>query len=199
MITNHTTKNATTVSSSSHGTLRWMAPELLDPDAPKYILTTSTDVYALAMLFLEVLTGKPPFSELTSDIHVTVAMLKGRRPRRPTGLPELTDDFWKLAEHCWEQEADRRPHIGAILNRLREIAPNIPLDERLKCFDSQPASSIAIVETVLDNYEISDLTAGDSLLLAAVLDQVSLGIMVEIAGLLVEDDEIDIGKPTIAL
>jgi serine/threonine protein kinase len=173
MITNHITKNAATISSSAHGTLRWMAPELLDPDISTYVLTTSTDVYALAMLFLEVLTGELPFSELTSDFHVTVTVLRGKRPQRPTALPELTDDFWRLVEQCWDQEVTRRPPITTILDRLREIAPNIPLDERLKCFDSQSASSIAIAEAVLDSYEISDLAMSDSLLLTAVLDQVS--------------------------
>jgi serine/threonine protein kinase len=180
MITAYNTKNGATISSSAHGTLRWMAPELLDPDISSCILTTSTDVYALAMLFLEVLTGELPFSELTSDFHVTVTVLRGRRPQRPTALPELTDDSWRLVEQCWEQEAIRRPHITAILDRLREITPNLPLDERLKCFDSQSASSVVIVEAVLDNYEISDLTAGDSLLLASVLGQVGLEIIREI-------------------
>jgi serine/threonine protein kinase len=180
MITSQSTKNATTISSSAHGTLRWMAPELLDPDISSYVLTTSTDVYALAMLFLEVLTGELPFSELSSDFHVTVTVLRGRRPQRPTALPELTDDLWRLIEHCWDQETVQRPHITAILDRLREIAPNIPLKERLKCFDSQSASSIAIVEAVLGSPEICNLTASDSLLLASVLGQVSLGIIEEI-------------------
>jgi serine/threonine protein kinase len=191
--------NATTLSSSAHGTLRWMAPELFDPEVSSYVLTTSTDVYALAMLFLEVLTGEPPFSELTSDFHVMVAVLRGRRPQRPTALQELTDDFWRLVEQCWDQEVIRRPPITAILNRLREIAPNIPLDERLKSFDSQSASSIAIVEAVLDNHDISDLTTAESLVLTVVLDQVSLGINGEITDLSVAGDEIDCGKPAITL
>jgi hypothetical protein len=126
-------------------------------------------------------------------------VLRGRRPQRPTALPELTDDFWRLVEQCWDQEAIRRPPITTILDRLREIAPNIPLDERLKCFDSQSASSIAIAEAVLDNYEISSLTTGENLLLTAVLDQVSLEIIGEITDLLVKGDEFDCGEPTTTL
>jgi serine/threonine protein kinase len=196
MITNHYTKNATTVSSTAHGTLRWMAPELFDPDASSYSLTVSSDIYALAMVFLEVLTGKLPFSEFNSDFHVSTAVVKGRRPRRPTGIPELTDDLWRLIEDCWEQEASQRPDITTILGRLREI---VPLNVTLKYFDPQSASSIATVEAVVDNYEISDLTAGDSLLLAAVLDRVGLEFIGEITDLLVAGDEVDSGKPAIAL
>jgi serine/threonine protein kinase len=196
MITNHYTKNATTVSSTAHGTLRWMAPELFDPDASSYTLTASSDVYALAMVFLEVLTGKLPFSEFNSDFHVSTAVMRGRRPRRPTGLPDLTDDFWRLVEHCWEQETSQRPDITTILDRLREI---IPLNEMLKYFDPQSASSIAAVEAAMIKYEISDLSAGDSLLLAAVLDQVSLKITGELTGLSAAGDEVNSGKPAIAL
>jgi serine/threonine protein kinase len=174
MITNYYTKNATTVSSTAHGTLRWMAPELFDPDASSYTLTASTDVYALAMVFLEVLTGKLPFSEFNSDFHVSTAVMRGRRPQRPTGILDLTDDLWKLIEDCWEQEAGQRPDIISILDRLREI---VPLNVTLKYFDPQSASSIAVIEAVMDNYEISNLTIGDSLLLATVLDQVSLKIL----------------------
>jgi hypothetical protein len=176
-----------------------MAPELFDPEVLSYVLSTSTDIYALAMLFLEVLTGERPFSELSSDLHVMVAVLRGRRPQRPTALPELTDDCWRLVEQCWDQEAVQRPHITTILDRLREVAPNIPLNERLKGFDSQSASSITIVEAILDNYEICDLTISNSLLLATVLDQVSLKIIGEITDLSVAGDEVNSGKPAIAL
>jgi serine/threonine protein kinase len=196
MITDHYTKNATTASSTAHGTLRWMAPELFDLDASSYILTESTDVYALAMVFLEALTGKLPFSELTPDFKVPTAVGKGNRPRRPTGLPDLTDDLWRLIEDCWKQEASERPHITTILNRLREI---VPLNVTLKYFDPQSATSIAVVQAVMDNYEISNLAIGDNLLLATVLDQVSLKIIGKITNLSVAGDEIDGGKPAIAL
>jgi serine/threonine protein kinase len=200
MITNHYTKNATTISFTAHGTLRWMAPELFDPDASSYILTASTDVYALAMVFLEVFTGERPFSEFKSDFHVSTAVVRGTRPRRPTGIPELTDDFWRLIEDCWEQEASQRPDITTILNRLGAI---VPLNDTLKYFDPQSASSIAIVEAVMDNvmdgYKLSDLTAGDNLLFAAVLDQVSPTTIVEITDLSAAGDEVDSGKPAITL
>ena len=65
--------------SSSHkarGMIRWMAPEILDPDRYGYVVwarrklpSKSTDVYALGMTILEARTG-PPFL-LVLSLNVT--------------------------------------------------------------------------------------------------------------------------------
>lgn len=44
--------------------MRWMAPELLDPDIPENELvprTTASDIYAFAMVVMEVFTGEDIF------------------------------------------------------------------------------------------------------------------------------------------
>jgi hypothetical protein len=57
----------TVTAASGVGTLRWMAPELLDPDKfdlPNSNPTKATDVYAMAMVILQV-----SFTGMTNDSH----------------------------------------------------------------------------------------------------------------------------------
>ena len=63
MIINEPTILSTESSSKMRGTIRWMAPELIDPgkfgftgDLLKVIPSKSTDVYAIGMTILEVST-----------------------------------------------------------------------------------------------------------------------------------------------
>ncbi|KAG9122237.1 hypothetical protein FRC07_001474, partial [Ceratobasidium sp. 392] len=46
---------------SVDGTARWMAPELMNTERTKAPITSSSDVYALGMTILEIMTGKLPF------------------------------------------------------------------------------------------------------------------------------------------
>jgi len=63
-----------TTSTAGHGNARWMAPERLDP--PRYGLrpsatkSTSSDVFEMMRTFFQILTGKVPFHEETSDNQI---------------------------------------------------------------------------------------------------------------------------------
>ena len=63
-IVSDSTHTTTTTSSEGSGTLRWMSPELLDPErfsSKNARPTRESDCYALGMVILEVLTGQAPF------------------------------------------------------------------------------------------------------------------------------------------
>jgi len=110
----------TDVTVISHGTqyhggsLRWMAPELhqLTSETRR---TRASDVYAFACVGLELYSGRPPFSDLRPDIAVVLGVLEGKRPNRPSGLP---DWMWRLITSCWSQEATARPKITEIVDTL---------------------------------------------------------------------------------
>jgi len=112
-------------------------------------------------------------------VTVIFKVVNGARPCRPLGsLPlGLCDGMWKLVQSCWEHDQGERPDISFVLNRLREIAPGISLLERLKDFDSNSASSIEILRSLLES-QIDEVLAADPNItkFTEVLDQVSVVI-----------------------
>jgi len=100
-----------------------MSPELLDPD--RFGLrdgrpTKRSDCYALGMVILEVLTGKPPFPNY-NGMTVMRKIVEGEHPGRPEGEEGVwfTADLWGMLEQCWSLEPARRPTIDNVLQCLR--------------------------------------------------------------------------------
>ena len=107
---------ATSGSSFSAGTIRWMSPELLHPDHfgfAKGKATKASDCYALGMVTLEVLTGRPPFSN-DSEWIVMQKVVNCEHPGRPEG-PWFTDDLWETLKQCWATQPKSRPRIRVML------------------------------------------------------------------------------------
>ena len=115
------------VSSSSFGqggTVRWMSPELFDPEKfglDDSRLTKYSDCYALGMLIYEVLSGQVPFSQYPSTA-ASAKVLKGERPGRPQAAEGtlFTDDIWRILERCWAPELGDRPSTEHVLQFWRK-------------------------------------------------------------------------------
>lgn len=62
--------------------------------------------------YQELLTGKPPFSEIEKDTAVIIALGKGKRPCCPKAVLDQYSQgafFWRILEQCWGQTAADRP------------------------------------------------------------------------------------------
>ncbi|KAI0946591.1 hypothetical protein AcW1_010020 [Taiwanofungus camphoratus] len=74
------------------GTVRWIAPELLDSENGRTPLPTKkSDVYSLSMLMWEVFAGRVPWPELAKGAQIVYAVLKGARPLRLPHIQLLSD------------------------------------------------------------------------------------------------------------
>ncbi|KZT00195.1 kinase-like protein [Laetiporus sulphureus 93-53] len=111
--------------SCGSGTIRWMAPELLDPESfglEHALPSKEADIYAFAMVMWEVFTEEIPFYESPNDANVISRVFRGERPKRPVGITgsrgPFKDSIWILMEECWKQERDARPPVGVVLDRL---------------------------------------------------------------------------------
>jgi len=110
--------------SSAHGpygSSRWTAPELLriiesklDPPSKK------SDIYAFAMVTIEVFTGLIPFNSCKADPAVMFKLTKGERPPRPAQAAKLglTDGLWELIQSAWAEDAQQRPPVEKIIDFL---------------------------------------------------------------------------------
>ena len=105
-----------------------MSPELLYPKEfglEDSCPTKPSDCYALGMVFYEVLTGNVPFHSHNWQPEICLMVLRGERPDRPQKVEGLwvTDDVWRVLEHCWRPKKDDRPGIANVLQRLQEWIP----------------------------------------------------------------------------
>ncbi|KAF9444926.1 kinase-like protein [Macrolepiota fuliginosa MF-IS2] len=115
-----TTTNSST---SCGGTIRWMAPELLNPpETDEPLNTKESDIYAFAGVSYEIFTGHIPFYEVFRDQTVIVKVNRGERPSRPDQATStkygLTESIWKLMQDCWLTDPDSRPAAAGIATRL---------------------------------------------------------------------------------
>ncbi|KAG8732057.1 hypothetical protein FRC11_000870, partial [Ceratobasidium sp. 423] len=94
------------------GTLRFIAPELLDARSDKH--TVKSDIYALGMTILQIITGTLPFAD-KPDYQIPIEVVMKRSiPDRPTFYGILLgetakDELWHLLTRCWNYEPESRP------------------------------------------------------------------------------------------
>ncbi|KAF9651283.1 kinase-like protein [Thelephora ganbajun] len=113
--------------SSAHGpcgSFRWTAPELMRITESQHARPTKeSDIYALAMVAIEVFTGLIPFESCKADPAVMLKVINGERPARPTEAAKLglTDDLWDLIQSAWAQDAQHRPPVETIIDFLLRV------------------------------------------------------------------------------
>ncbi|KAJ6624247.1 kinase-like domain-containing protein [Mycena sp. CBHHK59/15] len=110
--------DATTATYTSHraGSIRWMAPELIDPEhfGHRFVRTAASDVYAFGCVCLELYTGRPPFSEL-SETAAMLRVISGGRPAQP---PEMSDALWGHVSEYWAEDSAARPATQVVVRRM---------------------------------------------------------------------------------
>lgn len=131
---------STTTTSRATGTLRWQAPELLDPDLDEHkcINSPASDIYAYACVCYEVwvqalcwcclnnrwqiFSGQLPFYDIRSDYRVMAAVTNSARPPRPLAelsrIRGLDNTIWATIESCWSQRPSDHPSSRQIVDRL---------------------------------------------------------------------------------
>ena len=120
-------KEAITSSTSAGGTIRWMGPELLDPQAfgsTDGHPTRESDCYSLGMVIYEVLSGRVPFHSCGFPL-VFSKVLNGERPEKPEGAlgAWFTTEIWTMLELCWKPRPADRPSSRDILWGLERAQP----------------------------------------------------------------------------
>ncbi|KXN83965.1 hypothetical protein AN958_00609 [Leucoagaricus sp. SymC.cos] len=125
----------TTVSQTG-GTLRWEAPELLDDSQqgqPALRPTMASDVYSVACVMYELITGNIPFHEASRDATVLFMKFKGKTPSKPSPEVELelTPEIWKIMENCWDPDPNKRPSASNIAEALQQVSPSSLTQKRV--------------------------------------------------------------------
>jgi GAF domain-containing protein len=105
------------------GTPMWMAPEIIM--GKKY--TEKADVYAFGIILWEILTRDEPYEEKEPMQIVVEVVNEGLRP---TIAAEMMDSpLVPLMTDCWHTEPQMRPTFEKIVERLKVIKEQIPLND----------------------------------------------------------------------
>jgi len=102
------------------GVSRWLAPELIKPPPQKGYRqpagTEKADIFAFAMLNIEVFTGELPFGNVRREKAVLM-ISRGQRPEKPYGAESrgLNTEIWEFIQRCWHQSHTERPEIDAVV------------------------------------------------------------------------------------
>ncbi|KAF8602298.1 kinase-like protein [Ceratobasidium sp. AG-I] len=120
------------------GTLRWMAPELrpMPPEEDSFgaVRSRETDIYALGMTMLEIITGRVPYSEFKDDrrvVHAVDNNIKPIRPQELLGPSRRENQMWDLLTECWDRSPKNRPAAAVTLRMLQRLVINKASTEHL--------------------------------------------------------------------
>jgi serine/threonine protein kinase len=119
-----------------------MAPELLEPvdvAGTQELHTKATDVWAFGMVVYvrigmaccewlslltapqEALSGKIPFENCRSEIHVIMSVISRKLPAKPEGgrvLGKVFDLLWECCCACWSHDPAERPRMADVREGL---------------------------------------------------------------------------------
>ncbi|GBC07683.1 hypothetical protein RclHR1_07620001 [Rhizophagus clarus] len=95
-----------------YGVLPYIAPEVLNGEP----YTTSSDIYSLGIIMIELSFGKPPFYNRKHDLNLALAVCKGLRPEFGKGTPEI---YKKLAYRCTNTNPIERPSANELFSIIK--------------------------------------------------------------------------------
>ncbi|PPQ91942.1 LOW QUALITY PROTEIN: hypothetical protein CVT25_000985 [Psilocybe cyanescens] len=136
-------RNNSFLSSTVGGAPRWTAPELLHvgTDVNKVpTVTKECDIYSFGSVVLQVISGRIPYEDILSDIHVILQLINGGDPPRPAE-PLLSDGFWDFIVLCWSRNPFMRPQIDQVremLHMLRYSCSEETLAANVIDYDKSP-------------------------------------------------------------
>ena len=133
----------------SPGSIRFMAPELLNPTSfglKGSIPTKGCDIYAFGMVVyqvsrsysipdtvikrrMQITTGRLPFPGVRDGV-IIYSVATGQRPDRPSDLDEwpISDAVWDLISRCWSSSLISRPDARFVKDTLENAAYGVEVE-----------------------------------------------------------------------
>lgn len=110
------------------GTVRWMAPELVLETSVQR--SKETDIYALGMTFLEIITGNVPYPQCQNDGQIVLKLLKKALPERTDHFKgsDKADQTWALLVRCWDYTPAARPTAQEVFDSLQGLNRSVAIN-----------------------------------------------------------------------
>ncbi|PPQ99915.1 hypothetical protein CVT24_009596 [Panaeolus cyanescens] len=99
---------------------RYFAPESFVGDG---VISTATDIYALGMTILEIMTHQQPYRNIKHHFEAGNRASRGIHPDQPKEVDVvqrgLNDDLWRLLVSSWSLDPTKRPSIRHMISTLQ--------------------------------------------------------------------------------
>ncbi|CAB4429303.1 unnamed protein product [Rhizophagus irregularis] len=99
---------------SIYGVLPYIAPEILRGQS----YTKAADIYSFGIIMYEIISGLPPYYDLSHDNNLAIKICQGLRPRFDTGVSQ---SIIHLIKRCLDANSSIRPTAIEIIDELWEI------------------------------------------------------------------------------
>ena len=84
-----------------------------------------SDIYSLALTFLNLVTSETTFSRYTRDFAAASAAQRGGRPHKPDNprffMLDIIHSLWGLFEDMWARDPFARPDVECVADWLQTI------------------------------------------------------------------------------
>jgi serine/threonine protein kinase len=113
---------------------RFIAPEHIGNPT---LSSKATDVYALGLVFWQIVTGKEPYKlEVLGSYH-NYKWKKGRLVEREVIPEDCPESFKELILDCWQLEPAQRPTAEKLISQLKNLGSEFDLDHHCLVIASQ--------------------------------------------------------------
>ncbi|CAG8792978.1 11365_t:CDS:1, partial [Dentiscutata erythropus] len=118
--------------------------------------TKAADVYSFAFVAYEIITGIPPYHDVSHDKDLAFNICNGFRPKIPFNMPKL---ITQIIMRCWDARITHRPTFDELSVELDKYWMNY----KKNGFDNNNEISIQIKEAEeFSKNQITDATAATS-------------------------------------
>src|SRR6266498_4110001 len=93
-----------------------------------YVRDEKSDIYALGVLFWEITSGRPPFTEINQEL-INIHISEGNREKPVEDTPL---EYQQLYEKCWDTEPNLRPDIEEVYEILTKIKSQFETSNQVK-------------------------------------------------------------------
>ncbi|KAF8634550.1 hypothetical protein AX17_004140 [Amanita inopinata Kibby_2008] len=112
------------------GTPNWMAPEIIELKGA----SSKSDIWSLACTVVELLTGRPPYAEISNSMTVMFRIVEDDMPPMPEECSNLAREF---LVQCFNKDPNKRPS-AEVLFEHPWLKQNWGLHKELRPQDSIP-------------------------------------------------------------
>jgi serine/threonine protein kinase len=107
-----------TTKKSVYGVLPYIAPEILRGQD----YTKAADIYSFGIIMYEVLSGLPPYHDVSHDEDLAIKICRGLRPRFNIKVPQT---FVHLVKRCLDANPLKRPTAEELENLIEKWTDDI--------------------------------------------------------------------------